>query len=426
MIIYVLRRHNDIDHLAPVIYRMAKDKDIPMISLCMDPLCDIENDYRLKFLRDKCKVKLDFIYRFHQPSFWHRVVSAMICVRKNNILLRIYLKYLHGWIYERIARPYFFNEKWAVALYDKNKVSAVVFDYAKMHQMVTAPLVRGAVKCGIPTISIPHGLKIWPRETIDRDKPAISSFLELLPFDYFIVSNGISREIYHHNGEGMPAEKIHVLGSTRYCPEWTEICRDIFPEYKSAYSEDENKLKIVYFEGGDRFIRDNRFVIRDLQRINDLDFVSLIVQPKTRNSRLPFNKLKDAINVDFTTPAFSLCKWADVVITGITSVFMEAFCQGNALIFPKYLHMRPTIFEERKVGWIVDSYGELERALKTLKEKPDFRPYSKEDVDKFLVEMVLGGGEDRDVLSEYKDFILSVSGYSPQKKDGKYAEVSNN
>jgi hypothetical protein len=39
--------------------------------------------------------------------------------------------------------------------------------------------------------------------------------------------------------------------------------------------------------------------------------------------------------------------------------------------------------------------------------EPDYRPYSQEDVDKFIEYVVYGGKKDRDVLGEYKDFILS-------------------
>ena len=57
--------------------------------------------------------------------------------------------------------------------------------------------------------------------------------------------------------------------------------------------------------------------------------------------------------------------------------------------------------------WTVNNYKELELALMKVKEEPNYKPYYQEDVDKFIDYVVYGGKKDRDVLGNYKDFILS-------------------
>jgi hypothetical protein len=57
--------------------------------------------------------------------------------------------------------------------------------------------------------------------------------------------------------------------------------------------------------------------------------------------------------------------------------------------------------------WTVHSYEELESALKKIQVEPDYRPYSQANVDKFIDYVVYGGKKGRDVLGDYKDFILS-------------------
>ncbi|MBL7070827.1 MAG: hypothetical protein ISS26_01480 [Candidatus Omnitrophica bacterium] len=424
MIIFILRRYNDIDHMVPVIYKTAMNKDVPIAALCIEPTYDIASDSRLKFLREKCGVRVDYIYRFYQPSLLHKLVSRMICVSGKNLFTKIYLRFFQKWVYDGIAKPFFFNRRWTEAFYRNKGVTIAVFDYAKLHQSIIGVLMKAARACNVRTIAIPHGLKIWSSESINGDSDnTIKGFHELLPFDHFILSNNLSKDIYYYEGKGMPAEKMRVIGSARYCPEWNRMCREIYPEYRQQRTKNGKKLKVVYFEGGDRFVRSNDMIIRTLKSINNLEFVDMVVQPRTRSGSLSFNEMRGSMNINSAVPAYSLCRWADVVIVGITSVFMEAFCQGKTVIFPKYLHTRPTIFEERKVGWVIDSYDELENALRILRGNPRYRPYSEEDMESFFTEIVEGGVRKRDVLSGYKDFILSLNRRYPEEKKIEYASV---
>ena len=75
-----------------------------------------------------------------------------------------------------------------------------------------------------------------------------------------------------------------------------------------------------------------------------------------------------------------------------------------------YLYMpnRKMIYEEFEAGWAVDSYEELEEALKTLRQDPSYRPYSAEDVKKYITEIVYNGEYGRDVLGDFKDLILNA------------------
>ena len=57
--------------------------------------------------------------------------------------------------------------------------------------------------------------------------------------------------------------------------------------------------------------------------------------------------------------------------------------------------------------WTVNNYKELEDALQKINLDSSYKPYSHADVDKFIEYIVYGGKKDRDVLGEYKDFILS-------------------
>ena len=51
MIAFFIRGYNDVDHLVPIVWKMSsRDIDVNVYSLSPD--FDIDNDYRLNFLRD--------------------------------------------------------------------------------------------------------------------------------------------------------------------------------------------------------------------------------------------------------------------------------------------------------------------------------------------------------------------------------------
>ena len=65
------------------------------------------------------------------------------------------------------------------------------------------------------------------------------------------------------------------------------------------------------------------------------------------------------------------------------------------------------MYEELKACWIINSENELTEALLSIKDDKKRRPYTDEDVDRFLTEIIYGGQKGRDVLTDYEQFIVS-------------------
>ena len=51
----------------------------------------------------------------------------------------------------------------------------------------------------------------------------------------------------------------------------------------------------------------------------------------------------------------------------------------------------------------------MEEALKRIAEEPGYRPYPDSNVKEFITTIVYGGIKDRDVLGDYKDYLLSIT-----------------
>ena len=68
--IFFINRFNDIDHMAPVIYKMDKQTDQKIHVLSLNPHMDIFSDYRLKFISANPSIQLDFLYSSNKSIFF--------------------------------------------------------------------------------------------------------------------------------------------------------------------------------------------------------------------------------------------------------------------------------------------------------------------------------------------------------------------
>jgi hypothetical protein len=108
---------------------------------------------------------------------------------------------------------------------------------------------------------------------------------------------------------------------------------------------------------------------------------------------------------DILTP--ELCEWADVVLVIGSSVITEALMQKKPVLYLKYLHANTMLFEECGACWTIQTEAELEQALQSLQKKSMGLPYGDENVSRFLSEVVYGGQNNRDVLTDYVKFIVN-------------------
>ena len=83
--------------------------------------------------------------------------------------------------------------------------------------------------------------------------------------------------------------------------------------------------------------------------------------------------------------------------------------QGKPVLYLKYLHANTMLFEECGACWTIHNEAELEQAFKALRNKGMDLPYSDENVTRFLLEVVYGGQNKRDVLKDYVHFITTCS-----------------
>jgi hypothetical protein len=432
MILFFVRRYNDIDHTTPVVYRMFKDgyKDIAVLAL--NPEMEIDKDFRLKFLRDECNVVVDHVHQFFLPTVIHRFFAKLVCsfgdtnssytdLIMNSIkkIFKMSLGRYHSTFLNKFVFSCIFGQKWACNMMKQKKVTLLVFDWHKVRRANVSSLVEAGKELNIPILAIPHGVElsaaeIWTTAMAktgkiydfgDRGKDYDKIIIQHEPYKRLVVRGGV-----------LP-EKIRVLGVARFCSEWESILFNIIPpaeDYRKVCRGD--KLRVVFMDHSSKYLLNVDETLNTVERLKKLDFVDLVIKPSTSSEKtISSMKLYEMAKVDPETSSVELIRWADVVMGNTSSILLEPLLMGKVFIYLKYLHSVRMFWDVMNACWVVNNYEELENALKITHRNPSYRPYSQENVDKFITEIVYGGVRNRDVLGGYKDFIISLSEEQKQK-----------
>ncbi len=422
MILFFIRRFNDIDHTVPIVYRLAKDGFKDMAVLALNPDFDLSEDFRINFLKDKCAVTVEHVHKFFMPSLIHRFLGRFICnsggqhfsiTGKLNKVFRAVLKdrytslFLNSLIFKR-----FFGDRWAERMFLAKGTRLVVFDWQKFGKLGTLSLSRAAKKLSIPILAVPHGISLYTNKDWIASTSSGDTLLNFggrwKDFDKIIV------QFEHYKrtvvSAGVPLEKLLVLGSTRFCREWEKVYEKLIP-CTDIYSNkgSQGKVKIVFMDHAARYRTTVDKVIDTVEKLVRLEYVDLVIKPSTSSrSALTSMMLYDIAKVDFNTSSVELIKWADVVMGTTSSILIEPLLMGKIFIYPKYFHDNNMLWDEMRACWKVANYNELEEALSKVAKNTGHKPYSDADVNSFITEVVYGGVSDRDVLGDYKDYILSL------------------
>ena len=420
MVIFFIRNSVDIDHVTPVIHKVASKNSNNLIVLCLNPRLNIYFDYRLRYLRENYNISIDYAYNILKRGFKDRFNQYIYCNRNNlqnnkfimiidlvsRLLSKIIKKIIGNKNYTKIIENNF-DIQWANELLEKYKPTVLVFDRIKRYQHNAGVIFDAAKIKGIPLISLPAGINLITSRfhTIDEEKQQkFKNVGDLFKdFDYFVVSNENVKK--QNISRGLDERKIKVLGSARFSKEWVEINRKInYQEHKILRNT--NKLKVVYMEHYN-FVRANfTETVETINTLAKLKFVDLVIKAHTRNNRFQ-NSYENIQLADSNISSVALCQWADVVIVTVSSIAIEVLLSNTTLLFPQYFNRNSMLFGDMGACWKVDSKAELFSAINKMNEDNNFRPYKRQVVENFLDKSIYNGNSSRDILLEYSNFLNS-------------------
>ena len=424
MIIFLIRRYNDIDHVVPIIYRLAKDKFVNFAVLALNPDIDIQNDFRLQFLRNEFGICIEYIYKYNPKGLLWKISGRIFCCSVNRIDFKPWgfvVKY-----FSRLARRYF-SDKWAHKLLKKNDIKLIVLDWQEPGRFVTGELVRAAKIKKIPIIAVPHGVALY-----SNDSWTTKMVKGQMPVSFGQMHKDYQKVVvqFDHYGQklikdGVPKDKIHIQGSARFCKEWEDVYMGLIRQTFPACKNKNGKLKILYFDHEALYRINQHVVLETLLKLSKLDFVELVVKPTTGNQHhkkggICTPELINNVHLDYETHSVCLIEWADIVMGTTSSILLEVLLMNKIFLYPKFFHENSMLWEDYKACWQVDDYDELKAAVYKVSELSGYRNYSQKDVDRFIDVVVYGDKQNKDVLGEYKCMILETAGY---KKKINHQEV---
>ena len=422
MYLFFVRHFNDIDHIAPVVWRMKQDR-YPVAVYCMNPRYEIAADYRLQFLKN-IGVPVDYLHHaFDQKRGWLYGMLQAFMIRsfswqkaldasdkKQAALggdLPAKAAGLLGVLFYKLTRLIYYNTGWARSVLQSTGAAVICFDHIRPGLYVVKPLLRAAADAHIPTVSLPHGVMLY---TNAAPKPKASDKRRLAKFnrfDYILVPNQLRKDLLVRSG--VDEKKVAVLGSPRYCAQWLEQNKRILPPNSAAENHDCSKLKVVLMASKPQCQVDMLRLRSTLELLAQLPGVEVRIKPHTRSSGeknlVDDPRLYDASR-DLTA---RLCEWADVMLVVGSSVITEALMKGRPALYLKYLHANTTLFEDLGACWTIHDEKELKDALLSLQGAGAGVPYSEDNVAAYLIEVVYGRQKDRDVLNDYEQFIVGCT-----------------
>jgi hypothetical protein len=422
MYLFCVRHFNDIDHITPVVWKMKQD-NYPVAVYCINPRYDIENDYRLRFLKelgvtvesiyDAFDQKMNglrhamrslflWFYAKGKKSSSDHLKKFLFLSRFNQLAAQII-----GRVLFELTRITFYRKSWAHYLLKESRAQLLCFDHILPSRYVVNVLLKAARELSIPTLALPHGVYLYTNRSYKTGASANQRFYKFNRFDYVIVQNHLRKDVLVQSG--IAREKIVVLGSARFCGEWIAQNMKILPKRIESNGRDRKRLKVVFMPSKPRCRIDVERMHTTIDLLASTREIEAVVKPHTRigrethlfdNMRLP--------NVSHVLTS-ELCEWADVVLIIGSSVITEVLMQGKPVLYLKYLHTNTMLFEECGACWTIHNEAELKQALQSLGKKSMGVPYGEENVNRFLSEVVYGGQNNRDVLRDYVQFITNCS-----------------
>ena len=387
-ILFLFRTYNDIDHIAPVIWKVAKSGHKPFFAF-VDK--NYSEDYRIKVAIEAGAVliRCAVIELYHQrirrwlgPRWIRRVVDRLIA---------------HSYGYKFLVR---------------HKIAVLVSEWSgALGREMAEYYLRPASAMGLSCISLPHGYYIWTNDIINAHEITLweksrtrPDFTDRNSFSTYVVQNSEAKQFKIKRG--MSVEKVRVLGSARFCQEWFDVNCGLTIDHSVELTKDE-VLRVLFFVPDWNYNIDRQACVRLLECLASLDNILLTIKANTRGTgsltQLEQHHLNLRSNVklaDIRKHSPYLIRESDVVINFASSIGLEALLHNKPVCNPTYLNGNNTIFDGSGVVFDAKNVSDV---LSFIYAVRDGR-YELMDPDTwatFRKRYILGDSENEDVLSDY-------------------------
>lgn len=385
--LFLLRTYNDIDHIIPIIWK-AVTEGWRAYFVFVDK--DYSNDYRIKFItahgaRSIRSVPIEWYHTKVRRLFKFRIIRRAV---------------------DRLVAYFvglFFLLRYRINIVANEWSGPFGREQAEYY-------LRAAGLLNLPVYSLPHGFFLWLNPLFNKEISTV--YMESGKFPDFSNRNWFEKYIVQspeHKAAnieyGMDPNKLVILGSARFCKEWSAINYRLLCE-GGDFSENNDFTVLFFLPHWDYNVYRDR-CISLLEKISKLNYVRLEIKTHTRGTGALdstenniFQSLSNVRILDDSVHSTLLIKGADVVVNCGSSVAFEALRQRKLVINPMYLHDNSTFFDYSRA--VVDAIDE-KSTLKLIIDAQSGHCISPQqtDIDEFLHRRVDGNSSGHDVLQSY-------------------------
>ena len=406
---FFLRAYNDLDHLAPLVWRFAADGLRPVVIVTTS--LAYEDDYRMQHVRAAGDVEIHRIFdrdyeRFQRPpkSPWRRLQRKLYTTRRNP---ESALGRWHRRAFDCSEEIRFLRE---------GDIGRCVFEWGTPYARgeVIERFFMAARGMGLPTFCLPHGCNIYIDADVNEGYRAaarrgrIPNSAHRNLYDYYVFQNPIRRDLMVR--WGYDPLRTQAWGSVRFDPSWQRRNLEICPPFRPT-RDPEDRIRVVFMHHQKNYNLHADRIWRLLERLAGDARFQLVLKSSTRGgtdypSRSFYGRYGDAANVETVTSEVhspALVDWAHCVINFGSSIGLEVLLQQKPLIVPTHLHSNRTLFERFGAGTIVASDDAVIEAVAGHHEAraaPD-------GVKAIFREVIYGGRDPHDVIESYRNRICA-------------------
>jgi len=451
--VFFLRHYNDIDHMAPVIWKLNQANKDYQIDVCL------MEDYQFKHITEYTFVDDYRIKEIKQLSncnvrFLHDLIIDTDKASQQSIKKESTITYIKKWgrklptdwpkqVWDTLVNISTGKdrnwEKIAEEVYEKlladNSRSVVSFDWIMFpgnRGDFVNQFVEMANKDGHVTVSLPHGdapfINYWSTTddfTNHGDfgtssigiKGIVCDSEPQIRYNHIVVPNNLIKSRWDHHNK----KRFHTLGSPRFNPQWVEKLAQISPNFEWKNRHD--KKRVVVFSRGNKHTLDQTALAEAIRIIAQFPNLSVVVKHHTRsiNDELQteyhsqtgrhIGKKENVQIVSDDVHSVSLFEWGDVFIDAGTSVIFEAVTRNKPVLALEYAHWNESTIahylpRSASLRSRDDLYGYMHKINNLDKIDSRAATYNADERDKFLNEVVTLGNDD--VLREYVEFLTNL------------------
>ena len=382
MHVFFIQYEPDIDYIVPIAYKLAsKDKNISIISI--NPLHEINTDYRLNFLRNYSGVRIFYLHQINTKLLiFLKILLGFINALSNSKVDKFYAFIVKNFLTGRVLKNFLINN---------NVVSVTIDEGIPKHAL---KIINCAKSIGIPTIMTPNGGLMFKQSLNELTDGRI--FDTDLSVDYRIVApnkdlSKFSKEI----------RKPLYMGVTRYCKEWQKINSKLISNLSSSFKLpiEKNKLKVLVFSRPNIGLTKDNELVKKIA--NDIG-VSFIFKNKPRG-------VQDNPGIFDSYPSALLVQWADVVIGSVSNIVLDIFYYKKQFIYTSYLsNDRVGKLKNLDACIVAKEEKEVINYLSDLKTSLKGNSYSFSNIKEYYENIVYVSDNDLDVLGDYFDFYSNL------------------